>query len=107
MFRTQILKTTCTLTALVVLIFFSSYTLAQSENVISLEQIRPDKACGPRCLWALMQITKAGTPACGIKCIYEISNKEPFSATSLKDLKNAAVLLASLWLFTQGRFLTA
>jgi predicted double-glycine peptidase len=90
MLRTQILKTTCALTALVLLIYFSSYALAQSENVISLEQIRPDKACGPRCLSALMQITKVGTTDCGIKCIYEIINKEPFCATSLKDMKNAA-----------------
>jgi len=46
MLRPQIFKTVSILTALALLIFFSSYTLAQSENVISLKQIRPDKACG-------------------------------------------------------------
>ncbi len=90
MLRSQILKTTYTLTALVLLIFFSSYTFAQSENVISLKQIRPDKACGPRCLWSLMRITKAGKSDCGIKCIYQLIDKKPFSPTNLKDLKDAA-----------------
>jgi ABC-type bacteriocin/lantibiotic exporter with double-glycine peptidase domain len=37
-----------------------------------------------------MQITKAGQPDCGIKCIYELIDKEPFSTTNLKDLKDAA-----------------
>ncbi len=63
---------------------------AQSEKVISLQEIRPDIACGPRCLWALMKITKAGQPECGIKCIYELIGKEPFSVTNFKDLKDAA-----------------
>ncbi len=60
MLRLQIFKTVSILTTLALLIFFSSYTLAQSENVISLKQIRFDKACGPRCLWALMQIALEG-----------------------------------------------
>jgi predicted double-glycine peptidase len=37
-----------------------------------------------------MQITQAGQPGCGIKCIYELIGKEPFTATNLKDLKDAA-----------------
>ena len=64
--------------------------LAQSVNVTSLRELTPDKACGPRCLWALMQLTKAGQPDCEIKCIYELIGKEPFSVTNLKDLKDAA-----------------
>ena len=86
----RISKRTFTEAACVLLMFSASYVHAQSENVISLQEIRPDKACGPRCLWALMQITKAGQPDCRLKCIYEIIGKEPFSATNLRDLKNAA-----------------
>ena len=75
---------------------------AQSVNVVSLQEIRPDKACGPRCLWALMQITKAGEPECGIKCIYELIGKEPFTATSLKNLKDATEQLG----FPEGSAVT-
>jgi len=80
----------CVVIISIVLVCFTSYTLAQSVNVISLQEIRPDRACGPRCLWALVQITKSRKSDCGIKCIYELIGKEPFSATNLKDLKDAA-----------------
>jgi len=60
---------------------------AQSENIISLKQLRSDNACGPRCIYALMQVTRAGKPDCNVKCIYELLGKQPFSATSLSDLK--------------------
>jgi len=72
------------------LICLSLDALAQSVNVISLQEITPDKACGPRCLWALMQITEAGRPEYEIKRIYELIGKEPFSVTNLKDLQAVA-----------------
>lgn len=90
MLRSQISKKASVLTVWTLLIFFASYTLGQSENVISVEQIRADRACGPRCLWALIQITRAGKPDCGVKCIYQLIDKEPLSPTNLKDLKDAA-----------------
>ncbi len=69
---------------------FVSCTRTQSANIISFKQIKPDKACGPRCLSALMQITGAGKPDCDIKCIYKLIGKEPFGVMSLKDVKDAA-----------------
>ena len=90
MLESKISNRACGVIISVFLVCFPSYTLAQSVNVISLQEIRPDRACGPRCLWALMQITKVGQSDCGIKCIYELIGKEPFSATNLKDLKDAA-----------------
>ena len=38
----------------------------------------------------LMQIAKAGKCDCGVRCIHEFIGKEAFSATSLKNLKDAA-----------------
>jgi len=67
-----------------------SCTNTQPANIVSLKQIRPDRACGPRCLLALMKITGAARPDCDIKCIYKLIGKEPFTVTSLKDLKDAA-----------------
>jgi ABC-type bacteriocin/lantibiotic exporter with double-glycine peptidase domain len=37
-----------------------------------------------------MQITGTGDPHCDINCIYELIGKKPYSATSLKDIKDAA-----------------
>lgn len=90
MLRSQISNNAATLMAWMLLICFASCVRAESEKVISFEQIKPDKACGPRCLWAFMQVTGAGRPDCGLKCIYELIGRKPFSATSLKDLKDAA-----------------
>lgn len=90
MFGFQISRKTFTVAACALLILTASFARAQSENIVSIQGMRPDKACGPRCLWALMQITNAGEPECGIKCIYELIGKEAFTATSLKDLKDAA-----------------
>ncbi|MBN2589631.1 MAG: DUF1573 domain-containing protein [Sedimentisphaerales bacterium] len=75
------------------LILFTTNLMAQSERIITLKEIKQDKACGPKCLSALIQITKEGNPDCGIKCIYDIIDKEPFSATTLKDIKSAAEYL--------------
>ena len=83
MLKLQTSKKGTTATLFILLTFSVSYMHAQSERVISLQGIRPDKACGPRCLWALMQITKAGQSDCGIKSIYELIDKEPFTATNL------------------------
>jgi len=76
--------------AWILLICFMLCNHANSQNIITLKQIKPDNACGPRCLWAIMQITKAGKPDCGIKCIYELIGQEPFTATNFNDLKDAA-----------------
>lgn len=83
----------CVFITSIFFVYLSSYALAESINVISLKGIRSDRACGPRCLWALMQITKAGPSNCGIKYIYDLIGKEPFNATNLNDLKNAAAQL--------------
>ncbi len=72
------------------LICYVSHALAQSNNNILAKQIKPDNACGPRCLWALMQVAEVGRTECDIKCIYEIIGKEPFDATNLQDIKDAA-----------------
>ncbi len=88
MFGFRITRILVVTVCVIFLFHISSY--AQYENIITLGEMKPDKACGPRCLWALMQITEAGQPDCGIKYIYEIIDKEPFSVTSLKDLKDAA-----------------
>jgi ABC-type bacteriocin/lantibiotic exporter with double-glycine peptidase domain len=62
----------------------------QPKNIISLNRTERDGACGPRCLWAFMQITGTGDSHCDINCIYGLIGKKPYSATSLKDLKDAA-----------------
>lgn len=84
------LKSVAALTVYTLLICLASCANKQPANVISLNQIVPDYACGPRCLWAFMQITGTGNPHCDIDCIYELIGKKPNSATSLKDLKDAA-----------------
>jgi len=63
---------------------------AQINNIISLEQINSDQSCGPRCIWALMQITKAGKPEYDVKQIYQLIGREYNTPTSLLDLKNTA-----------------
>ncbi len=90
MLKLHISKRTCGIVVHIFLLIYSSYTFAQFENIISVQEIRPDKACGPRCLWALMQITKEGKSDYGIKNIYKLIGKEPFSITNMKDLHDAA-----------------
>lgn len=65
-------------------------TPASTQNIISLDQIRPNKACGPKCLAALIKTTGVGQQDCDIKCIYEMIGKPPFTPTSLKDLHSAS-----------------
>ena len=90
MLQFQILKKVMVLSVCVLSIYFVRDTYSQSENITSLKQINPDKACGPRCLSAFMKITGIGKPECDIKCIYEMIGKEPFKAANLKELKDAA-----------------
>ena len=66
------------------------YTQAEAARIISVSKIRPDKACGPRCLYALIHVTARAHPNCDIACIYEIIGKTPLTATNMKDLKYAA-----------------
>lgn len=74
----------------ILLICFASLSYGESEKIVSLKRIEPDRACGPRCLWALIRTTGAGKRDCGIKCIYELIGKKPFTATNMKELKEAA-----------------
>lgn len=74
----------------ILLLCLASCAKTQSANVIPLNQIEPDYACGPRCLWAFMQVTGAGDPDCDVNCIYGLINKKPNSVTNLKDIKDAA-----------------
>jgi len=72
------------------IIMLLSVTPASSQNIASLDQMRPDKACGPMCLAAIIKTTGVGQQDCGLKCIYELIGKPPFTYTSLKDLQSAA-----------------
>lgn len=65
-------------------------TPASTQNIVSLDQMRPDKACGPKCLAALIKTAGVGQQDCGLKCIYEMIGKPPFTPTSLKDLQSAS-----------------
>jgi len=58
--------------------------------IVQVDQIRSDKACGPRCLSALMKITGGGRPGDGVVGIYKVMGRKPFEPTSLNDLKKAA-----------------
>ena len=64
--------------------------LAQEPNNIPPQWLKPDAACGPRCLSALMQITKKAKSKRGIDYIYKLIGKKPLTPTTLKDLKVAA-----------------
>lgn len=64
--------------------------LVRGQTVVPLQGMAPDRACGPRCLLALIKITGVGRQDCTLKSIYEIIGKEPPSVTSLKDLLYAA-----------------
>ncbi|MHC4397102.1 MAG: cysteine peptidase family C39 domain-containing protein [Planctomycetota bacterium] len=52
--------------------------------------LQRDKACGPRCISALIQILKKGDTDWTIEHIYQLIGKEPFAVTTLKELKVAA-----------------
>lgn len=78
------------LMVLMLLICFASCENNQSANIVSLKQSRPDMSCGPECLVTFMRLTGEGNPDCDIKCVYGLIGKEPFSDTTLKDLKDAA-----------------
>lgn len=52
--------------------------------------IKPDNACGPRCLSAIMQVTGWGQPTCGVECIYRSLGKTLNSPTNLKELRDLA-----------------
>jgi len=66
------------------------YCYAQTNEIFTLRELQSDNACGPRALWALMQITRSGQPKCDIGCIYELAGKEPLKPTSMKDLRDIA-----------------
>jgi ABC-type bacteriocin/lantibiotic exporter with double-glycine peptidase domain len=83
---------------------FASCENNQSANVVSSEKIKGDLSCGPKCLVAFMQLTGEGRPDCDIECVYKLIGKEPFSDTTLKDLKDAA---QKLGLSANGYKLTA
>jgi predicted double-glycine peptidase len=64
--------------------------LPASSPVINIKNITPDRACGPRCLIALMKLTGAGKADCDVDSIYGILGKPALSPTSLGDLKTVA-----------------
>ncbi|NQT00834.1 MAG: hypothetical protein HQ580_02305 [Planctomycetes bacterium] len=55
-----------------------------------LAQSWQDNACGPRCLWALMQLTNVGKADCDVEYIYGLIGRPSSSPVNLKDLKDAA-----------------
>lgn len=89
----------------ILLICFFVWSHCIAKNVVNkqAEWLQPDKACGPRCIWALMQITKKGDPSCSIEHIYELIGKKPFGVITLKDLK---VVAEKLGFFAVGYKLT-
>jgi predicted double-glycine peptidase len=64
--------------------------LIHAQTVVKLQGVRPDRACGPRCLLALIKTTGVGKQDCDLKVIYDIIGKPPLTITSLKDLLVAA-----------------
>jgi predicted double-glycine peptidase len=52
--------------------------------------LQHDKACGPRCLLALIKIENQFMSHYDVNNIYQIIGKKPFSPTTLKDLKIGA-----------------
>ena len=57
------------------------------------EHVEEKKDCGPKCLLALVRITKAMPQGCDIPYIYRLIGKETYAPTNLKDLQDAAVKL--------------
>jgi predicted double-glycine peptidase len=74
----------------ILLIAFMAPAMIRAQTVAHLNELKPDKACGPRALLALVRTTGVGRQDCTLKSIYEIIGKEPLTATSLKDLVYAA-----------------
>jgi predicted double-glycine peptidase len=64
--------------------------LIRAQAVIPLQEFTPDRACGPRCLLALIKTTGVGRQDSTLKSIYGIIGKKPLAVTSLKDLWYAA-----------------
>jgi hypothetical protein len=48
----------------------------------------PDNSCGPRCIQAILRLD--GKAAIGLEEIYNLTGRDPFQPTSLKDLKDVA-----------------
>lgn len=64
--------------------------MASNTDYKQLAYLKPDKACGPRCITALMRILKKGDTDWTIERIYQLIGKNPLAVTTLKDLKVAA-----------------
>jgi hypothetical protein len=78
--RIATLVLTATLAAL-----SASCAKAESVDIVTTDQIIPDKACGPRCLTALIGLTGVGGRNVTIDEIYSKIGKKPPSVTSLLD----------------------
>jgi hypothetical protein len=78
----------CVISVIVILLI--NNICKSSETIISFKSLKPDNACGPRCLYSLLKVTGQGKTNCNIKCIYEIIGKEAFSPTNLFELREAA-----------------
>lgn len=68
-----------------------------SEKSVGSETVfvrsESDMACGPRCLWALMQLTGVGKAESEIDDIYEVIERPVLTPVNLKDLRDAALKL--------------
>lgn len=78
---------------IVIVVLAATSLSVNAAEIMTFEKIKPDKSCGPRCLNALLQIRDGAKNDCGIKCIYEIIGKEPFSLVNMKELRDAALEL--------------
>ena len=90
MFRYRVDRRDTLLATSAILVCLTLCAHAQAQNIVSLKSVNSDQACGPKCLIALMKVTGTEQADCGIRCIYELIDKEPFKPTSLGDIKNAA-----------------
>ena len=88
---------------LVMCLYIAPCAHADDEKVITIQDLKSDGACGPRCMRALIEVTGKGSRHGGIGCIYKLIGKRPFAATSLYDLKVAATKLGFL---AEGRRLS-
>ena len=48
----------------------------------------PDYSCGPRCIQAILRLD--GEAVIGLEEIYNLTDRDPFQPTSLKELKDVA-----------------
>lgn len=65
----------------------SAYPAQDVAKVVTIAQINLDKACGPRCISALMKLTQSGKPDATLEEIYALIGKKYQTATNMLELK--------------------